>query len=336
MCRKMLRFLVRKALSTTLYSIDLQVISDLIHAGHSAESDWKCCNCFRQPRLYVSSVPRFFSGGECICSRFARQRHLSLQHSWNAHKEEISRMRFVLLFAASAQLAHGFRGQRELQASYPVCTAAATALFTDNLSAASNGCTDTISYKWDGDDDPTDAQRSALCSCTVKPFNVPKCYWTKLKKYDINAAVHFGFAYNCSAISGKATPKVTEVDPSSTPVPTTAAPKTPTPKSTTAAPKDPSSAADCTVKQVSAFTNALTTASGGCMATTSYNWGGSSNPTNQQYAEICKCTTVSPFDIPACSVEKGPDKVVLSVHYNWVRSTQCPTFSPPPGMDRLS
>jgi hypothetical protein len=259
-------------------------------------------------------------------------------------------MRLLLLLAAAAQLAHGLRGQRELQASYPSCTAAATAQFTGNLSAASGGCTDTVAYKWDGDSDPTDAQRSALCKCTVKAFNVPKCHWTKLKKFDVTTAEHFAFAYNCSNLSGKTTPKVTEVDVATTPgsTPTVAAdctspqncsnitPPTATEAATavvtTAVPAAASAAPDCTVQQLNAFVSALATASGGCMATTSYNWGGSTNPSNAQYTEICKCTDVSQFVIPACSIEKGPDRILLSVHYDWVRSTQCSTFSPPAGM----
>jgi hypothetical protein len=234
-------------------------------------------------------------------------------------------MWLLLLLASSLPLAQGQRDLRGLATTYPKCTAEETALFTASLSTASSGCTDTTSYKWDGDTDPTDAQRATLCSCTVKPFNVPKCHWTKLKQYDVTTAEHFAFVYNCSSLSGKAAPEVTEVDAATSPVPTTAAPKAPTASS---------AAADCTVQELSAFTSALATASNGCMATASYNWGGSTNPTEQQYAEICKCTVASTFAIPICMIEKGPTKVSLSVHYDWVRSTQCPTFSPP-GMHTL-
>jgi hypothetical protein len=101
-------------------------------------------------------------------------------------------------------------------------------------------------------------------------------------------------------------------------------PRTPTTTGvTTGAAMASSAAANCTVQQVNAFTSALATASSGCMATTSYNWGGSTSPTDTQYTEICKCTDVKPFAIPTCTVEKGPVKGSLQLHYDWVRLTQC-------------
>lgn len=166
-----------------------------------------------------------------------------------------------------------------------------------------------------------------MCQCNVKSFQVPKCAWTKLGKYNVSTTEHFQFVYNCLEISGNELPATTEVGvnlPNNTPKPTTA--------NTTASPsKAPSNAGTdyCTVQQLNVFSTALETASSGCLSNTSYSWGDNKYPTKTQYSEICKCTSVSEFTIPDCSIQKGSNSVALSVHYDWVTSAQCSTYSPP-------
>ncbi|KAJ0394901.1 hypothetical protein P43SY_009971 [Pythium insidiosum] len=182
---------------------------------------------------------------------------------------------------------------------YPLCDPAGTKQFEDALSEASNGCTDKSGYNWGGPDDPTSAQRLAVCKCAVAPFKLPKCMWTKAIKYNVSTIEHFNYVYNCD---DKTMPTLTEVNAINGTV-------------------APSASAKCSSTQASGFTTALKAASS-CLGAASYEWTGDANPTAAQLTEICKCPKAN-VTIPSCSVMKGPDLVKLSEHYNWVFSDQC-------------